>query len=66
MLESSADTLCMQFIKQILDLLPTALTSRFDFFRTEAQLLVKNIENLTDDEACKNQLIPPGIVYSYC
>lgn len=56
-LETSADSLCMQFIKKILELLPTTLTSHFGFFRTETQQLVSNVESLADEEACQTYSI---------
>lgn len=56
-LEASADSLCIQFIRKVLDLLPTALTSYFGFFRTDTQQLVRNVEDLTDVEY-GNPLIP--------
>lgn len=49
-LEASTDSLCIQFIKKVLDLLPTALASHFGFFKTETQRLAQDMRNLSAEE----------------
>ena len=55
-LDGPANSLYMQFIRKVLDLLPNTLASHFAFFRSDIRQLISNVENLTDEGVYKNQL----------